>query len=136
MNGGLMTAPELEPHLPVPGFSVEQPLVKTGDWTDEFRKSIRGTIRSAPIWRVRKEQRYFRLSQAILVRVRHDEGFFFAENETLQLVGTGSDVEAALADFSMHLVHFHQYYSSLPEDRVIGEGKRLRNLFRDLFVEE
>ena len=136
MSGALMTMPELEPQLPIEGMSFDRLQVKTGSWADQFRGNLRGSIRSAPIWHVWQEQRCFRLVRPILVRIRQDEGFFFAENDTLRLAGTGTNPEEALTDFCMHLVHFHQYYTQIPSSEVLGEGKRLKQLFQSIFVEE
>lgn len=136
MSGSLTTMPDLEPHLPRPDLSRVQPQVRTGDWTDQFRGQLRGGFRSAPIWHVRYEHRCFRLVRPLLVRVRQDEDFCFAENDTLRLVGTGTNSEEALADFCLHLVHFHQYYTRIPAGEIVGEGKRLKRLFEGIFVEE
>lgn len=136
MSGALMTMPGLEPRLPRPDLSFVQPQVRTGDWTDQYRGQLRGGLRSAPIWHVRHQQRSFRLVRPLLVHVRQDEEYFFAENGTLGLMGTGKNPEQALADFCLHLVHFHQYYTRLPADKVVGEGQRLKRLFEGIFAEE
>lgn len=136
MTGGLMTMPELEPKLPNEGMSLDRLQLKTGSWADQFRGDLRGAIRSAPIWHVRQEQRCFRLVRPLLVRVRQDEDFFFAENDTLCLVGTGSNPREALADFCVHLVHFHQYYTRIPASQLTEEAKRLKQVFQRIFVEE
>lgn len=136
MSDTLATMPELEPRLPRPDLSFTQPQVQTGDWTDQFRGQLRGGIRSAPIWHVRQHQRCFRLVQPLMVRVRQDEDFFFAENETLRIVGTGTDPAEALVDFSMHLMHFHQYYTKISAGQLTGEAKELKRLYQRIFVEE
>lgn len=136
MSEALATMPELEPQLPQSAWSISQPRIRTGDWLDESRRSLRGTVRSAPIWHVRQQQRCLRLAQPLMVRVRQDEDFFFAENETLRIVGTGTNTEEALVDFSMHLMHFHQYYTKISAGQLTGEAKELKRLYQRIFVEE
>jgi len=70
------------------------------------------------------------------VRVYSEEPFFFAQNEALAICGAGSSLEEAMADFSVHAVHFYKYYKALPSTRVMGDAVRLKKLFNDLFVEE
>jgi hypothetical protein len=138
MSTALMTTPDLEPKLPrdAEGLSFDPLRLKTGSWAGQFDGGMRGTIRSAPIWHVRKEQRCFRLVRPLLVRVRQDEDFFFAENETLRIIGTGTNPEEALVDFSLHLLHFHQYYAQISASRLTGEAKQLKRFFQSIFVEE
>lgn len=138
MSTALMTPSELEPKLPrgAEGLSYDPLQVKTGSRTGQFGGESSSAIRSAPIWHVRHEQRRFQLVRPLLVRVRQDEDFFFAENDTLRLMGTGTNPEEALTDFCMHLMHFQQYYTQIPSREVAGEGKRLKQLFQNIFVEE
>jgi hypothetical protein len=138
MSTALMTTRELEPTLPrgAEGLSFDRLQVKTGSCAGQFGGGLRGAIRSAPIWHVRRRQRCFQLVQPLMVRVRQDEDFFFAENETLRIVGTGTNPQEALVDFSMHLMHFHQYYTRISADQLTGEAKRLKELFQSIFVEE
>lgn len=65
------------------------------------------------------------------IRIRQDGGFFFAENDTLRLVGIGTSPKEALADYCTHQAHFQQYYTRLPTSAVIGEGRRLKRLFQN-----
>jgi len=138
MSTVLMTTPDLEPRLPrdAEGLSFDPLQVKTGSWAGQFPGSLRGAIRSAPIWHVRQKQRCFWLVRPLLVRVRQDEDYFFAENDTLRLMGTGTKPEEALDDFFMHLVHFHQYYMQVSAKQLTGEAKQLKQLFQSIFVEE
>ncbi|MEW6249077.1 MAG: hypothetical protein AB1716_00395 [Planctomycetota bacterium] len=150
MNVMPMPVAELEPRLPrdMPFLRVVRPEVGTGRPEERHVESatgqleagvganLRRAIRSAPIWRVREQERCFRLVQPLMVRVRQEEDFFFAENETLRLVATGTNLEEALGDFSFQLTYFHQYYTQIPADKVVGEAKRLKRLYQRIFVEE
>lgn len=136
MNGALMTMPELEPRLPQPGLALTQPQSETGDWADQHREGLRGVMRSSPIWHVPQEQHSCQLARPLLISVRKEEEFFFVENETLQIVGIGTTGNEAMEDFFIHLLHFHQYYAKLPSNKVMGEGKKLKELYSNLFTEE
>lgn len=149
MSAMPMPVAELEPQVPrgTP-FKLVRPEVDTGRSEDRFAKSatgrleerigaaVHGGTRSAPIWHVRQQQRCFRLVRPLMVRVRQEGGFFFAENETLRIVGTGTDTEEALRDFSFQLMYFHHYYTQIPAHKVVGEAERLKRLYQRIFVEE
>jgi len=90
----------------------------------------------APLWAVHSEGKLFRVSQPIRVRVFRDGDLFFAENETLLVCGTGDSAWEAVEDLELHIIHFYNYYKELPSDRVMGEAKRLKAIYRDLLVEE
>ena len=135
MNGALKTMPELEPRLPPqPGLTLTQPQSETGDWDEIRRARRRGTMRSSPIWHVPQEQHLRQFTRPLLISVRKEEKFFFAENETLQVVGIGATANEAMEDFVVHLLHFHQYYAKLPANKVMGEGTKLKELYGNLFI--
>jgi hypothetical protein len=90
----------------------------------------------APLWAVHAEGKLFRVSQPIRVHVFRDGNLFFAENETLLVCGTGDSAWEAVEDLELHIIHFYNYYKELPSDRVMGEAKRLKAIYRDLLVEE
>jgi hypothetical protein len=72
----------------------------------------------------------------LLVQVYTDEGFVFARNVSLSICGTGQSLEEAMADFSLHAIHFYEYYKALPASKLMGDAIKLKRLFADLFVEE
>ena len=134
MNGALMTMPELKPRLPRADLSVTHEQIKTGDWDDHYRPERWSVAAPAAIWCVPQKQHVLQFAIPLLIRVRKEEEFFFAENETLQIVGIGTSTNEAMENFVVHLLHFHQYYARLPSNKVIGEGKRLKQLYSRLFV--
>jgi len=126
---------DLRPIIPR-GFEGEEPRIRTGDWADRFREAAKAPVSSAPLWRITHKPRSFLMSRPLLVQVFTDEGFVFARNASLSICGTGASLEEAMADFSLHAVHFYEYYRSLPESKLVGDAIRLKKLFADLFVEE
>lgn len=57
---------------------------------------------------------------------------WFAENDTLNLFGTGGSPRKAIDDFREHFAHFVSHYRSLGWSEVSGEGKRLKMLYEQL----
>ena len=59
-----------------------------------------------------------------------NDSVFFAENEELRICGVGESEEEALHDFLQHLSYFHDYYVSIPQEKLIGDARRLKNLYQ------
>lgn len=91
---------------------------------------------ATPIWSLKKESITLRAVKPIVVRLRFEDNFYFAENSTLVICGTGLTSQEAIADFGLHVVHFHEYYRDLSVDLLTGDAIRLKQLFANLFVEE
>jgi len=64
--------------------------------------------------------------------VRQDEEFYFAENKTLQLVGTGHTLDEAVDDFREHLDYFRTYYSQIHDFELTCKAKNLKQAFARL----
>ena len=62
--------------------------------------------------------------------VTQDGHWFFANNATLSVVGTGLTHAAAVRDLFSHLVHFRHYFRSLKDTQVTGDAVRLKALFQ------
>lgn len=138
MNGGLMTLPDLEPRLPHKHKGMKINWLQADTWS-RFREQSDSTHQiasSAPIWSVQQRDHSFALAQPLMVRFRQDGEYFFAENDTLQLVGTGTSAVEALADFFEHYMYFHRYYANIPFDRLTGEAVRLKRAFQELSAHE
>lgn len=125
----------LRPRVPE-GIVHTEPQVRTADWSDWLKSFGKAPIRSAPLWTVQRKPRVINLKRPLLVRVYAEGEFFFANNETLSIYGTGSTVDEAMADFCLHAIHFYNYYRALPSTKVIGPAVQLKKIFDELFVEE
>lgn len=88
------------------------------------------------IWRFYVHDRKFHVSRPISVKIYHDQGLFFAENESLIVCGTGDTSEGALKDLYSHIKHFFEYYKNLNRNRLMGDALRLKELYKDLLSEE
>ena len=67
----------------------------------------------------------------ILVNVHHDGDLFFAENETLNVYGTGDTPQNAIHDLVMHIVHFFKYYKNIDESKLMGNALKLKALYQN-----
>lgn len=99
-------------------------------------KDFRGQNLYAPLWSVSSQKKRYKLSKPIKVHIYSIGNIFFAENETLVVVGTGDSVTEAIDDFCRHIIHFYQYYKKLSLDKAIGDAVRLKKTYENLFVEQ
>ncbi len=101
----------------------------------EFRNNI---VRSqfTPLWTVTTKTRIFKVAKPIKVRSYSEDNLFFAENETLVIIGTGSSAMEAMDDFCRHIIHFCHYYKKLSWDKATGDAVRLKKLYETLFIEQ
>jgi hypothetical protein len=88
-----------------------------------------------PLFQLTISGRTYLPSKPIGTNVTQDGAWFFAENEALNVVGTGGSLEEAVLDLEHHIVHFWQYYRSLQDSEVTGDAIRLKKLFSKLLVE-
>jgi len=88
-----------------------------------------------PLFQLTVSGRTYFPSKPIGIQVTRDGAWFFAENEALNVVGTGGSFEDAILDLEHHIVHFWQYYRSLQDSQVTGDAVRLKNIFSTLLAE-
>lgn len=69
----------------------------------------------------------------ISLRVRREEGLVFVENDALNLFGHGPTLAAAVAEFRHDLEYYWKYYRALPDEKVAGKGRELKQLYNSLF---
>lgn len=90
----------------------------------------------APMWRLQEETKRFYTPKPISVKIYRDEDFFFAENESLVVCGSGDTPQDALQDLSLHIIHFFEYYKKLDKSKLTGDALRLKDLYDNLLIEE
>lgn len=73
-----------------------------------------------------------RLTTPLMVHVAIEDGEVFVENEALSIFGHGPTLQAAMDLFSRDLAYFWQYYRSLGNDDVAGEGATLKRIYEEL----
>jgi hypothetical protein len=96
----------------------------------EARKS-----QPAHLLRLYTKTKKFYTPKPISVKIYREEALFFAENETLVVCGTGATVDEALQDFSLHILHFFEYYKKLDKNKLTGDALRLKDIFENLLIE-
>ena len=99
-------------------------------------KEFTGIDLIAPLWIIPVKKKKYKFAKPIKVHIYSENDIFFAENETLVVVGTGKTITDAIADLSNHIIHFYQYYKRLHIDKVIGDAVRLKRAYETLFLEE
>lgn len=88
-----------------------------------------------PMWTFHSKTKTYKAAKPVRVRIYSEGDFWFVENESLAIAGTGSSREEAIDDFSRQIIHFHDYYKKLPPNKVTGDAVRLKKLFETLFPE-
>ncbi len=88
-----------------------------------------------PLFQIRVSGRIYSSLTPIGVQVTQDGSWYFAENEALNVIGTGRSLDDAVLDLEHHILHFWQYYRSLQDAEVTGDAIRLKRLFSGLLVE-
>lgn len=91
---------------------------------------------SYPIWTISGTKKKYKVSKPIKARIYSEGELFFAENETLVIIGSGETIDEAIDDFGRHILHFYQYYKKLSWDKVTGDAIRLKNIYETLFIEQ
>lgn len=89
-----------------------------------------------PLFELHVGHQKYHAIRPIIVHVYQDEEWFFAENETLNLTGSGSSVEEAVGDLEEHIVHFWHYYKHLPDDKLVGDAVRLKKVYSDRLLKQ
>jgi hypothetical protein len=78
----------------------------------------------------------YKLNRLISLNVYKDEKYFFAENKTLNICGTGETSDEAVKDAKIHISHFYEYYKKLEQDKLMGDALRLKELYKDLLIKK
>lgn len=120
----------------LPAFSPSYPFPSGTAHERMPGKEFRGQNLFAPLWSVTSKTKRYSASKPIKVHIYSEDNLFFAENETLVVVGTGSSPTEAIDDLCKHIIHFYQYYKRLTIDKLTGDAIRLKKVYETLFVEQ
>ena len=101
------------------------------DWQQIFKNK-----KVVYIYRLSNENKQYIINNPIAVKIYQDEALFFAENENLNVCGTGETSQEALADLYLHILHFYNYYREINEERLTENAIKLKKLYHDLLIEE
>ena len=100
------------------------------DWQQIFKNK-----ETVYIYRLYGENKRYLANRPIAVKMYQDEGLFFAENENLNVCGTGETSQEALADLHLHILHFYEYYRKIDKEQLVGDAVRLKELYHNLLIE-
>ena len=101
------------------------------DWQQVFKNK-----ETVYIYRLYKENKRYLANRPIAVKIYQEEGLFFAENENLNICGTGETSQEALADLHLHILHFYKYYRKIDKEQLVGYAIKLKKLYHNLLIEE
>lgn len=87
----------------------------------------------APLWRINEKTKVYYTLKPISVKIYREDDLFFVENENLLVCGTGKSPQEALQDFSLHIIHFYEYYNKIEDDKLMGDALRLKKIYKNLF---
>ena len=89
-----------------------------------------------PLWRFSGRDRTIYPKEPISLSIIKGDTLYFAENETLGIFATGESRDAAIEDFVEQVLYFYEYYKAMSWDKVIGEARRLKEIYSEHFKEE
>ena len=73
-----------------------------------------------PLWDLKIGAELIKPAVPVGIRLRREPDYFFAENDSLSIYGSGKTPEAAIADFKETAGTFAEEYRALGPDAVIG----------------
>ncbi len=76
------------------------------------------------LWRV-----FIDNSRPVSIKVYEEESMWFAEQQWLNIMGTGKTKQAAIKDAEQHIEYFYEYYSTISLDRLTSHALELKNRF-------
>ncbi len=100
---------------------------------DEYLESL--NLKSFPKWTFKTIDFKIFASKPIEVKINRQNRNYFAENESLDIYSIGSSEEEVIEDFCQQLIYFYKHYKELSWDKVIGQAKKLKELYEDIFQE-
>lgn len=126
---------EIRSHVPE-NYQLKRALsIKTASSDLDIRESpLTERHLSIPLFALQAGSDIFRLQRPISVKIYNDEEWVFAENEALNLIGTGTTPQEAISDLQQHIIHFWNYYSDIPDESLTTDALQLKRIYSDRFV--
>ena len=79
---------------------------------------------------------FWRARQPLPIKITTGDDHFLVECENLAVYAAGKTISAAVLDFCEQVTDLFHHYKALQPQQVTGEARRLRRIYRALFVEE
>lgn len=73
-------------------------------------------------------------SKPIILASYQDGEFWFSENISLNIVGTGRSPDEATHDATQHIAHLYLHYHALQDSEVVGDAVRLKKTYKALLL--
>ncbi len=109
--------------------------IKTaGSDLDADEPSVPEKPSNLPLFAINVGGSTYRLVRPISVRIYRDQEWVFAENETLNLIGTGSNLLEAVNDLQEHIIHFWNYYSQIPDESLTIDALQLKRIYSERLI--
>ena len=87
-----------------------------------------------PLFAINVSGSTYRLVSPINVKIYRDEEWVFAENEALNLIGTGATLQEAINDLQQHIIHFWNYYSQIPDESLTTDALQLKRIYLNRLI--
>ena len=97
--------------------------------------SMMGARHSAPLWIEFGKTRKLKTVKPIQIAISSENGWFFAENDSLCVSGAGHTLRETLEDLADSILHLFRHYQALSPEQVTGDAIRLKRIFDTLFEE-
>ncbi|MEW6534548.1 MAG: hypothetical protein AB1454_02870 [Candidatus Auribacterota bacterium] len=74
-------------------------------------------------------------SKPIKVNIYKEDGWFFAENDTLNIFAVGETKEQAICEFSTIAIDMYEDYINTPDTDLTGLALKLKRIYQECFSE-
>lgn len=91
------------------------------------------TVFKVPFTKGNKIRKYT-LTEPLRITIYTEDNLFYAENESLIVVGTGNSISEAIDNLFKQIIHFYKYYNNLSWEKVTGDAIRLKKIYEKLFI--
>jgi len=98
--------------------------------TDKGSRFI--SVIKKPVWGMTIENQYKKFSKPISLFIYKDGNYYFAENDTLDILSEGSSIQESIDNALAHIKHFYEYYLSLPDVKFTKKALELKSIYNNL----
>jgi len=116
-------------------LKVVQPVLTESTELPKDEIPLRGATKGVPQWLFFDEGTIIKSLKPVFVVFDKGRELCFAENETLRIYESGPTQAEANREFSKSIVHFYYYYKNLPDCKVTGKAKELKEIYSKYFQE-
>ena len=119
----------------VPAGYLPQRADQTGqDVATEPHVSAASSI--VPILTIRVGDVRLRATRPFPVKITATDEHFLLESESLAIYAAGETYSDAIQDFATQVLDIFNHYQALSDDQTLGEARKLKRRYADLFVLE